>query len=303
MAQRLLCESPRNPDQPGCGECTSCRLFVTGNHPDFRHVIPEAESDDSESESVGSEKKKLSSQILIRQIRALEEFVYVGGHRGGRRVIVIEPAEAMNASAENSLLKILEEPPVLVCFILISNKFRRLLPTIRSRCRTISFQRPSGPAAKEWLIEKGGQQALDLLALTGGTPILALKELERGRQPAFNDVVAGLLDHSADFLTLAGRMESHVKTDNGLKMDELIATIQKVLYDLLSFKTCGQLRFLAGRERQVDLVARHADTASMLAYYAELIKVRALASHPLNPRLFLDDIAARYLRATAPASP
>ena len=302
MAQRILCESPRTSADPACGECTSCRLFSSGNHPDFRHVIPEAETEEALAEASDSgDKKKLSSQILIGQIRALEDFVHIGGHRGNRRVILIEPAEAMNISAENSLLKILEEPPIGVCFLLVSDRWRKLLPTIRSRCRTMMFGRPEMEKAKQWLVDQGGEKALSLLALTGGAPIRALEEFEKGRMEAFNDVASSLLDNTGDFLALASRWESHLKKDGGLKMEELVAMVQKGLFDLASLKMTGSLRFFPGCERQAEPIARDADSASMLNYYNELLKARALASHPLNPRLFLDDIAARYLRAIAPA--
>lgn len=305
LAQRLLCDATLQPADNACGECESCRLYASGNHPDIRLVIPEADADVEEVEgrerSESSEKKKASSQILIGQIRALERFVYIGGHRGSRRVIVIEPAEAMNAAAENALLKMLEEPPAGVCFILVSNRWRKLLPTIRSRCRSIAFGRPDAAQARQWLSEQGADQALPLLALTGGAPMQALEEYEKGRMDAFNDVTASLIDDNGDFLALAGRWEAHVKKEGGLKMEELVATIQKGLFDLASFKLAGRLRFLVGRERQAEPIARQADATAMIGYYHELMRARALANHPLNPRLFLDDIAARYLRAIAPA--
>lgn len=302
MAQRLLCESERSPVDAACGTCEACRLFASGNHPDIRHVIPEADAETDGAEAGEGDKKKASSQILISQIRALEDFVYIGGHRSSRRVIVIEPAEAMNLAAENSLLKMLEEPPAGVCFILVSDRWRKLLPTIRSRCRTIALGRPDAEQAKQWLVAQGASKALPLLSLTGGTPIRALEEFERGRMTAFDDVTSSLLDARADFLGLAARWEGLVKKDGGLRMEELVATIQKCLFDLASFKLSGRLRFLVGREAQAAAIAKAADTEAMIGYYQELMRVRALANHPLNPRLFLDDIAARYLRAVAPAA-
>lgn len=303
MAQRLLCETTLAPADPACGSCEACRLFASGNHPDIRYVIPEADVETEGEGADSGDKKKASSQILIAQIRALEDFVYIGGHRGSRRVILLEPAEAMNLAAENSLLKMLEEPPAGVCFILVSDRWRKLLPTIRSRCRTIALGRPGIPEAKEWLAAEGASKALPLLPLTGGAPIRAIEEFERGRMAAFEDVTASLLDTKADFLSLAARWESHVKKDGGLRMEELVATIQKCLFDLAGFRLAGRLRFLAGREAQAEAVARSADPGALIGYYQELMRVRALASHPLNPRLFLDDIAARYLRAIAPAAP
>lgn len=302
LVQRLLCSAPCQPDDCACGECPSCRLFASGNHPDFRHVIPEADAAESEAEGAeGGDKKKGSSQILIAQIRALEDFVYVGGHLSSRRVILIEPAEAMNAAAENSLLKILEEPPAGVCFIFVSDRWRKLLPTIRSRCRSVMFGRPAADEARHWLAEQGGDKALPLLSITGGAPIRALDEFERGRMKAFDDIAASLFEPGGDFLDLAGRWEAHLKKDGGFKMEDIVGMVQKALFDLATLAMTGRLRFFAGRERQAEAIARQADTANILGYYSELLRARALSSHPLNPRLFLDDIAARYLRAIAPA--
>lgn len=304
VAGRLLCESPTSQLAEACGECTSCRLFASGNHPDFRHVVPEADQEETENESSESADKKKSNQILISQIRALEDFVYVGGHRSNRRVILIEPAEAMNVPAANSLLKILEEPPVGVYFILVSDRQRSLLPTIRSRCRTLTFGRPSPIDAEAWLeCQEGGKKAFPLLSLMAGAPIVALEEVERGRAAAFEDVAASLLDSSADFMALASRWEAHVKKDGGLRMEELIALIQKWTFDLATTKTSGRLRFFAGKERQAESMARTSNLENIVAFYSELLKIRSLANHPLNPKLFLEDVAARYLRAVAPSRP
>lgn len=301
LVQRLLCSAPREAGDCACGECPSCRLFAAGNHPDFRYVLPEAEAVEAESEGSDTDKKKASSQILIGQIRALEDFVYVGGHLSSRRAILIEPAEAMNVSAENALLKILEEPPAGVCFVLVSDRWRKLLPTIRSRCRSVMFGRPGTDLARRWLAEQGEDKALPLLSMNGGAPIRALEEFEKGRMKAFEDVADSLFDNRGDFLDLAGRWESHLKKDGGFKMEDIVGMVQKALFDLACLAATGRLRFFAGRERQVQAIAGKADRASILGYYGELLKARALASHPLNPRLFLDDIAARYLRAIAPA--
>lgn len=302
LVQRILCEAPREAADCACGICSSCHLFAAGNHPDFRHVIPEAEALDAEGADTG-DKKKASSQILIAQIRALEGFVYVGGHLSSRRVILIEPAEAMNPSAENALLKILEEPPSGVCFILVSDRWRKLLPTIRSRCRSVMFGRPGADEARQWLADQGGEKALPLLSMTGGAPIRALDEFEKGRMKAFEDVASSLFDNGGDFLALAGRWESHLKKDGGFKMEDVVSLVQKGLFDLASLAMTGRMRFFAGREREAEAIATRADAANVLDYYGELLRARALASHPLNPRLFLDDIAARYLRAIAPARP
>ena len=164
----------------------------------------------------------------------------------------------------------------------------------------MTFGRPTLEQATQWLTDQGHQAALPLLALTGGTPIRAIEEFEKGRLKTFDDIANSLFENSGDFLALAGRWETHLKKEGGLKMDELVAMIQKALFDLASLKLTGQLRFFASREQQAKAISSQADSGSIMSYYNELQRARALASHPLNPRLFMDDIAARYLRAIAP---
>src|SRR6185436_1294400 len=101
-----LCEAPA-ADGSACGRCAACAWFEGGNHPDFR-VIEQLNKKDEEGES--AEKKP---QIEVDQIRALADFVGMSSHRGGRKVVLVHPAEALNPNAANALLKSLEEPPPL----------------------------------------------------------------------------------------------------------------------------------------------------------------------------------------------
>src|SRR6266702_1207084 len=111
VAQSLLCEKPRG-DRRGCGACPACRWFAQGNHPDFRLLLPDSMLPESQEEGAEpARKEKRSEQIRIEQVRELAGFLAVGTHRAGLRVIVIYPAEAMNANTQNALLKSLEEPP------------------------------------------------------------------------------------------------------------------------------------------------------------------------------------------------
>lgn len=296
LATRLLCENATT--ESACGACPSCRWFASGNHPDYRYVIPEADAD-GDSEPTEGEKKKASRQIRIDQIRALEDFVFVGGHRNGARVVVVEPAEAMNVPAANSLLKILEEPPSSVYFILVSSQWRRLLPTIRSRCRVLKLPRPSLSEARQWLAGEGDAQSAELLPLMGGAPLLALQEYERGRGSALTGLVASLAEPGRDPLALAARWEAQLqlKGEAGLPMEGLVATVQKWVFDLVQQKLAGRGRFLDSRADTARQLVSKATATGLIRCYNDLVKMRALASHPLNPRLYLEDMAERYLRA------
>lgn len=295
VVDRLLCEAPGSAG--ACGQCASCRLLAADTHPDFRLVVPDGDGETDADD--GDKKAATSRQIKIDQIRALEEFVYVGSYRGGARVALIDPAEAMNPAAANALLKILEEPPERVHFLLVASRYRLLLPTIRSRCRMLKLPRPAAADASAWLERQAPTVPAELLDLLGGTPLSVLREIERGHAAA----LAGLLDSLSapgdDPLALAARWESWVKGGDSLPMTAFVEVVQKFLFDLCLYRIAGTARFVAPQR----LAGKAADVAFLIRCYNDLMKMRALAAHPLNPRLFLEELAERYLRALASSNP
>ncbi|HGF2963741.1 TPA: DNA polymerase III subunit delta', partial [Burkholderia multivorans] len=179
LARGFLCESPQPNGEP-CGTCAACTWFAQGNHPDYRIVLPEAlageapgAADDAkpaDADDSGKKTRTPSKEIKIEQVRALLDFCGVGSHRGGLRVVVLYPAEALNVAASNALLKTLEEPPPGVVFLLVSARIDRLLPTIVSRCRQWPMSVPAPEAAAAWLATQGVDDARALLAEAGGAP-------------------------------------------------------------------------------------------------------------------------------------
>jgi len=89
--------------------------------------------------SLNEKTGKLRSNIAVEEVRALKRALTFAPTEGGWRVVIVDPAEDMNPSAANALLKVLEEPPAKVVFFLITHAPRRLLPTILSRCRRLDF--------------------------------------------------------------------------------------------------------------------------------------------------------------------
>src|SRR5690606_16846029 len=116
LAARLLCRAPR-ADGHACGECACCTLRLSGNHPDLMRVEPAAADADAEVEPDAKGRK--SSQIVIDQIRDVQEALTVTGHQSARRVVIVDPADAMNAFTANALLKLLEEPPAGCLLLLV----------------------------------------------------------------------------------------------------------------------------------------------------------------------------------------
>lgn len=294
LAARLLCEKPRAPHQAACGQCDACLMLASGSHPDFRLLQPEAAEDENEAAGEG-EKKKASKQIRIGQIRELEAFFNIGSHRGGARVCLIEPAEAMNAVTANSLLKILEEPSISFYFILISNRWRSLLPTLLSRSRRIMFSPPETTEAKAWLTSRKLSTATEWLPFFSNAPLALAEAAESGRLRKLETIVADLLKPQ-DPLAQAARWEAHVKAEGGLGMEELVLIVQKWLHDL-SRAAAGQLpRYYPHRNNELAAIARRASPTGLLQAERQVMQLRAWSNHPLNPRLFLEDLCVRAFR-------
>ena len=83
------------------------------------------------------DKKRLKTVITVDEVRRMRTFLHMSAADGGRRAVIVDPADEMNTAAANALLKMLEEPPHGVTFLIVSHQPSRLLPTIRSRCREL----------------------------------------------------------------------------------------------------------------------------------------------------------------------
>lgn len=167
FAQSLLCGEP---DAQGlaCGQCRTCRFFAAGTHPDFRCLEPEEEG----------------KPIKVDSVREFAAWSVMKPQEGLHRVTLIQPADAMNAAAANSLLKTLEEPVSGNLILLLTSRPSMLPPTVRSRCQRVVFAVPSQDEAVSWLSSQGGAGDWRmLLRLAKGAPLRAL-ELAAGDAPS-----------------------------------------------------------------------------------------------------------------------
>ncbi|HET7794093.1 MAG TPA: DNA polymerase III subunit delta' [Rhizobacter sp.] len=186
LAQAWLCET--HPTQQPCGTCASCRLVQAHSHPDLLVLLPEAlreplgwgggdESDEGEGKA---SKAKPSKEIKVEAVRTAVAFAQSTSARGQRKVVLIHPAERMNAIAANTLLKTLEEPPGDARFVLSCGAPDELLPTIRSRCQAVPMALPPTEVAAAWLAQQQVAQPAVLLAAAGGQPLEALEWVREG---------------------------------------------------------------------------------------------------------------------------
>jgi len=287
FAQRLLCEGPAGGDLP-CGACAACLWFAQGNHPDFRVLEPEAlsEARATEGEPRKREGESASRQIRIDQVRELQDFLTIGTHRGGLRVVVVRPAEAMNVATANALLKSLEEPPPGTAFILVSSAAERLLPTVRSRCQRIGVAPASTPDATVWLRSRGVQDPEAALAYAASAPLAVLEDAdERAVRDAF--VASRLAGGARDALELADACQ-------GIVPARVIAWLQKWAVDLVLARAAGAVRYHERHAPALRALAGPLALDRLLRFERSLVESAAVAQHALNPRLFLEDVFLRY---------
>ena len=311
LAQSALCEQP-SEDGHACGRCTGCVLMEAGSHPDFRFVLPDAlralrpghtSDEDADEDETGAaeatEKEKptrVSREIRIDQVRALTDFAVVGTHRGGGRVVLLAPAEALNAPAANALLKLLEEPPAQTLFVLASDALDELPPTIRSRCVLVRVAAPTKEVSLAWLAGQGVIDADAALAAAGGAPLAAV-EVAAGILfgPDQQALLLELLEHgdTRDAAEIARRIPREMPVAAALAM------MQRWCWDLLGFRAAGRVRYHPTRQAAIVRLSRKASTEKLWRWAESLVRAQASRDHPLNGRLVLESILLQYLGCVA----
>ncbi len=323
FAKSMLCERPSAEGQ-ACRVCSSCHWYEQGSHPDFRLVEPELISARSPTESGdgsggrqdeadggsnssaedtgadssgGKSKRKPSSHIKVEQIRDLADFINISSHRNGYKVIVIHPAETMQPSAANALLKNLEEPPPRTLFVLVTHHSQHLLPTIRSRCRQIVMPAPAPAVAIRWLQEHGVEQAETCLASAGFAPLAALEFNDGKYLEQWHAFIRRISSpRNLDIIALAEGMQ---KSD----LPTVVNWLQKWCYDLMYFRTTGKVRYHLDMLATVKSLGSGIEPRSLATYLRSLTETHQLASHTLNPRLFLEEMLFSYVKALSAPPP
>ncbi|MGR3417933.1 DNA polymerase III subunit delta', partial [Paracoccus sp. (in: a-proteobacteria)] len=152
-------------------------LSVPGNAPAARRLAALSEPNLQLVRRPWDDKaNRLRAEITVEEIRRLLSFFHLSAAEGGRRIAIIDTADDMNTAAANALLKVLEEPPRDGLILMIAHQPARLLPTIRSRCRTLRLNPLKPDLMTEVLSDLGvDQDAVALAALSGGSVGEALR--------------------------------------------------------------------------------------------------------------------------------
>lgn len=274
LAQTLLCDHQQG--EP-CESCDSCRAFRSGSHPDFFLVTPDGAS------------------IKIDQIRALQQEAALRPRFRQGRVFIIDEAEKMTQQAQNSLLKLLEEPPEGLVFILVASATQNLLKTIFSRCQQIRFTVPAQAELTAALVERGWPEAKAIAAsrLSQGQVSTALGLLTDDQLLLRQTTAKWLAEFSS--LTAAKGLEHAAKILEILPSDQrekFFVYGKMLLRDLLLEKLCDDsiVQQLAVNREQTDFYVRgRAWTETMILQAVDCLNEAETAlNRNGNPRIVFE---------------
>ena len=270
MAHYLLCKSPM--EGVACGSCKSCQLIEAGSHPDFYDVAPEEQG----------------KVIKVDQIRQLTDFVAKTAQQGGRKLVLVTPAEAMNISAANSLLKCLEEPAGDTVLILVTLELSRLIPTIRSRCSKLVMPLPDKSASLEWLEEMGVENTQQLLSEAGMAPLLAMDWWQSNYFKQRQDMCGMLATLSEGGLSVGAVVQNW----SPLAPFEVVNTLLSWLDGLLRDRVKPSISDNASTWESLIQATKFVPAQLLYRYRDALCqrKAQLLSNNNLNPSLVVEEL-------------
>lgn len=278
LAQAWLCETDA-PKKP-CGTCASCRLVQAHSHPDLLVLLPEALREalgwGADEAEASESKAKPSKEIKVEAVRVAVAFAQSTSARGRGKVVLVHPAERMNAIAANTLLKTLEEPPGVARFVLSCGAPDAVLPTIRSRCQAVPMALPATELAAGWLASNKVAQPEVLLAAAGGQPLEALEWVQEGvdsvtwsRLP--KQLAAGEVGNLASW-----------------PLPRLLDAMQKLCHDAGCVAVGAEPRYFPPAA-----MPRGADLPALNAWARSLAQTTRHAEHPWNLPVMVESLVAQ----------
>jgi len=256
-----------NPGADPTGSCSACRRIDAGKHPDFLLERPDR------------------GMIRIERVRHIRSFFQYSPVEGSFRVCVIDDAHAMNRSAQNALLKTLEEPPAGRVLILVTAKPSLLLPTVRSRCRRLRLGPiPTGPL--ETLLRARGidaEKAAILAAMSGGSVSRALEMNQSNFLALREKVIAALTE--ANVHGIRGNLEisAEISKDRRTASEAIeigLTWIRDLLLSLAGYDLSAAVHrdFLD----RIDSTAQHLTSGQLFSVYDELVRASELIDSDIN---------------------
>lgn len=284
LAQALNCEEGM-ARADGCGTCLSCRKIAKGLHPDVQVIEP------------------AGATMKIDQVRTLEADAALGLYEGKRKVFILDRAEKMTEQAANAILKTLEEPPGRSVLILLTTTPSALLPTIVSRCQTVTFSSLPDEALQTYLVQRGLDQndARLVVSFSRGSLGRALSQdvatLTSSRDLFLEQVEQAFRDGPAAMIETAEKRAKDRDT-----VQQQCELLSAWLRDLMVARVSRGQEWLVNRDRGEAVVRRSQE----LPLHAILDGLRAVhaamdgLARNANPRLTLERLLLR-LCETAPS--
>ncbi len=229
---------------PPCGECRGCHLSQVGTHPDISVCSPDGKS------------------IKVDQIRSLRQNAYLKPTLCERKVYIIEGAETMNSAAQNALLKVLEEPPEGVIFILLALSAASMLQTVRSRCITLSLVPPQRDEAAEYISSVAHFTAAEIdsaLEQSKNNIGMALSLLNNRQENEFALLARQLLldINGSSAVEMLSRLKKYEK--DRAAVDKILSELSLRIAELLKESCYTHIREGLSREKLVSLYETVAD--------------------------------------------
>ncbi len=276
IASVVLCQD-RSPGGDACDQCRGCHLLRAGTHPDLYRIGLEL-----------NDRGTPRSEIVIEQVRSLGERLAQSSHSGGRRIALVDPADALNTSSANALLKTLEEPPASVVILLVADQPSRLLATVRSRCQRLDVRMPAGEQVLEWMLDQRIDRDLAIrsVELAAGNPgeALSIARSERVLEGVLEDLLAMTTGAgSAGEIARRWCSDAHL----GARLDIALHLIR------ISMRT------LAGGVDPADVRMRrltgHLEVEQLSRSFDDLGRLQSQLSAPLRHELLLVEWLRRWM--------
>ncbi|MDP2902192.1 MAG: DNA polymerase III subunit delta' [Methylovulum sp.] len=281
FAYSLLCAKP-HADGLACGQCHSCVLLNAETHPDYIVVKPDG----------------LGKSITVDQIRGVIVRLTLKPQFDGYRVVIVNPADAMNTNAANAFLKCLEEPAGRTVIILISERAKALPATIVSRCQKMALTMPDRETVLAWLQQqKPGLSPCDieiLLDLAQLAPLLALQFA--------NDETLNLRNTCFSSWMAIAQRRSHpvIVAEQWQKLPgpSLIFWMTSWVIDMIK---CG---YQAGQHqlynpdlnKPLQALAQRLELKGLYQWYDLLLVSRQRLQTPINKQSLLEEILIQWLQ-------
>lgn len=288
LAERL-CEST-GVSKP-CMKCPACYMRLAGNHPDLRHLMPQAVALELGFPTEVKTGTKPSQDIRIDDVRELQNYFNTASSRGASRYVLVYPFDQMNTNTANALLKTLEEPANGLRFLLVGSRVDKLLPTIRSRCQSLTLPMPTVEECLKWLEGQGVAQAEVVLSVSMNDPFEALN-LASG--------AADQVELRKKFLEWLANPDQHANPPAGLEkagLPVIMELAMRLCSDCVSISTGLKAQHFPWLQPKL-MWAKNVGLDRFSLVYQTLQQEFRLANHPINPRLALEYVGQQWQTLT-----